>query len=283
MTTLTATRPPILGKRKLDPNAPVIGRLGSLVVRLARTRTEVRAAQALRYKVFYEEMSAKPSAANRLLRRDKDRYDRYCDHLLVIEQSGTSETIVGTYRLLLPENAAAAGGYYSQSEFDLAKVLKVNSGKRFLELGRSCILPEYRSKRTMELLWHGTWSYALTNKIDILFGCASFEGTDPQAFSGSFAMLQQNSMLPDEEDCTSPLKASVSLHGFAEASFDPRRALFALPPLLKGYLRLGAKVASHAVIDRQFGTTDVLVVLKVAEISPRYLSHFKTDASRFAA
>jgi len=280
---MASKKPTLLGKRKLDPKSPVIGKLGSLVVRLARTKAEVRAAQALRYKVFYEEMSAKPSASNRLLRRDKDRYDRYCDHLLVIEQNEGTERIVGTYRLLLPENMRTAGGYYSQGEFDLSKVLGQNPGQRFLELGRSCILPEFRSKRTMELLWHGTWSYALANRIDVLFGCASFEGTDPEAFSGSFAMLQQGSVLDENEDCASVIADSVSLKTYANATFDPRRALFALPPLLKGYLRLGAKVATNAVIDRQFGTTDVLVVLKVAEISPRYLSHFKTDASRFAA
>ncbi|MEL6946330.1 MAG: GNAT family N-acyltransferase [Pseudomonadota bacterium] len=274
---------PPIGRHRLDPAAPVLGRLGSLIVRLARTKSEVRAAQALRYKVFYEEMSAQPSAANRLLKRDKDRYDRYCDHLLVIEQTADGEKIVGTYRLLLPEHAATAGGYYSQSEFDLTKVLAQNPAKRFMELGRSCILPAYRSKRTMELLWHGTWHYALENAVDVLFGCASFAGTDPDAFAGSFALLQQGSTLDDSEDCASVIADAVSLKTYADAPFDPRRALFALPPLLKGYLRLGAQVASHAVIDRQFGTTDVLVVLKVANISPRYLSHFKADASRFAA
>jgi len=269
--------------RTLNPNAPIIGRLGSLVVRLARSKAEIRAAQALRYKVFYEEMAAKPSAAIRALQRDKDHYDRFCDHLLVIEQDGQSEEIVGTYRLLLPENVDAAGGYYSQSEFNLQAVLKENAGKRFLELGRSCILLQHRSKRTMELLWHGTWSYALTNKVDILFGCASFADTNPEHLSASFAMLQQNSALPINEDCEATAVESVSLRDYANTPFDPRKALFTLPPLLKGYLRLGAKIGTHAVIDRQFGTTDVLVVLKVDEISPRYLSHFKTDASRFAA
>ena len=270
--------------RRLDPAAPVLGRLGSLDTRLARNTEEIKLAQQLRYEIFYGEMGAKASEQTRRLKRDKDAYDKFCDHLLVLDkrEDGT-EKLVGTYRLLLDTHANDAGSFYSQGEFDLMPMLEANSNLRFMELGRSCILREYRSRRTMELLWHGNWAYSLANGVDVMFGCASFEGTDPEQFASSFAWLANNVMLDKHESCPSTHKDSLPLDAFADQPFDNRRSLAALPPLLKGYLRLGAKVGSHAVVDHQFGTTDVLVVLKVADINPRYLAHYGVDASRFAA
>lgn len=270
----------------LDPAAPVIGSVGTLITRLARSRAEIRAAQALRYNVFYGELGARPNAANRILKRDKDFYDRYCDHLLVIDTDGGRNRIVGTYRMMRQNQAQRAGGFYSQTEYDLAPLLKQHKDARFLELGRSCILPEYRNKRTMELLWHGTWAHALTHKIDIMFGCASFEGTDPQKFATALSWLGDNAVLEGAENCNAKIADHVKLSEFdgpEGASADLRKAMAQMPPLIKGYLRLGAKIASHAVVDRQFDTTDVLVVLKVDQINPRYLAHFGADASRFAA
>ena len=137
----------------------------------------------------------------------------------------------------------------------------------------------------MELLWHGTWSHALSNQIDIMFGCASFEGTDPNRFADALSWLGKNAALQQQEDCPSVADNFVDLTTLGNAAHQPvelRKAMASLPPLIKGYLRLGAKVASQAVVDQQFGTTDVLVVLKVDEINPRYLSHFGVDASRYA-
>lgn len=270
----------------LDATAPVIGEIGTLQTRLARSRAEIRAAQTLRYNVFYNEMGAKPNPANRLLKRDKDYYDRHCDHLLVIDTEGGKNRIVGTYRMMQQAQAQRAGGYYSQTEYDLSPLMKQHGDARFLELGRSCILPQYRNKRTMELLWHGTWAHAIAHKIDIMFGCASFEGTDPKAFSEALSWLGENAALDSEENCLATIKNHVSLSEFiddAQPPVDLRKAMAQMPPLIKGYLRLGAKIASHAVVDQQFGTTDVLVVLKVDQINPRYLAHFGVDASRFAA
>jgi putative hemolysin len=269
-----------------DPASPVIGAIGPLQTRLARSRAEVRAAQALRYEIFYNQMGGRPSPANRLLKRDKDFYDRYCDHLLVIDTEGGQNRIVGTYRMMRQNQAKQAGGFYSQTEYDLAPLLNQHENARFLELGRSCILPQYRTKRTMELLWHGTWAHAVAHKIDIMFGCASFEGTEPDDFRAAFSWLGENAVLDVEENCRASTIDHVSLTRFTEAGSPPpdlRMAMAKMPPLIKGYLRLGAKISSHAVIDRQFGTTDVLVVLKVDQINPRYLAHFGTDASRFAA
>ena len=271
---------------KLNPNAPVLGTIGSLQTRLARSKAEIRAAQHLRYQVFFNEMGARAKTANKLLKRDKDFYDRYCDHLLVIDTKDGDERIVGTYRMMRQSQAQEAGGFYSQSEYDLAPLLSHHGEARLLELGRSCILPAYRTKRTMELLWHGTWAHAVAHKIDIMFGCASFEGTEPEAFSQALTWLSENAVLDSEENCQPKTSDNVSLSDVASsqtAPVDLRKAMSQMPPLIKGYLRLGARIASHAVVDRQFGTTDVLVVLKVDQINPRYLAHFGVDASRFAA
>ena len=268
-----------------DPDAPLLGELGSLQTRLARNPAEIRSAQKLRYEVFYQEMGASPSDQVRRTRRDYDAFDPHCDHLLVLDAQRDNSVIVGTYRMMRESQAQQAGGFYSQSEYDLAPLINSNADARFLELGRSCILSEYRNRRTMELLWHGTWSHAVTHHIDIMFGCASFDGTDPQEFAECLSWLGQNVVLEDCEDCPAIAAGQISLRNFAGNLSEPvsaRRALSKMPPLIKGYLRLGAQVASSAVIDEQFGTIDILVVLKVAQINPRYLSHFGVDASRFS-
>jgi len=228
-------------------------------------------------------MGARANASSRLLRRDKDAYDRHCDHLLVIDTSQGHQTIVGTYRLMLQSHASRAGGFYSQSEFDLTPLFKSNPKARFLELGRSCIAPAYRDRRTIELLWHGTWCYALAQGIEILFGCASFDGVDPNRFAPALSWLGKNASLDGNENCCASSTNGVPLSSFQAEPASLRQAMSAMPPLIKGYLRVGAKIGSQAVIDYQFGTTDVLVVLKVDQINPRYLAHFGEDASRFAA
>ena len=269
-----------------DPSAPILGSIGPLQTRLARSKSEVRAAQALRYDVFYDEMGGQPNPTNRLLKRDRDAFDRHCDHLLVIDGHEDRSEIVGTYRMMRQDQATNMGGFYSQSEFDLKPLVQANCGARLLELGRSCILPPYRNKRTMELLWHGTWSHAVANKIDIMFGCASFEGTDPKAYAEAFSWLGRHAVLDQREDCRATTDSAINLNRFTSSddnSVNLRQAMASMPPLIKGYLRLGAKISSQAVVDHQFGTTDVLVVLKVNQINPRYLSHFGADASRFAA
>ncbi len=269
-------------KRVLDPAAPLLGKLGVIETRLARTKAEIRSAQSVRYTVFYDELGATAPPAMKILRRDKDSFDRHCDHLLVLDTSNNSKRIVGTYRLLLDDHAESARGFYSESEFDLTPLKAASRGKRLMELGRSCILPDYRSKRVMELLWQGSWAYCVNNNVDIMFGCASFHGTDPEQHSAALSWLAENAALTGE-DCRSTRTDSLKLTELGRFSGNERRALASLPPLLKGYLRLGAKIGSHAVIDKQFGTIDVLVVLKVADINPRYLAHYGADASRFAA
>ena len=267
---------------KHTSEAPVLGRLGNLETRLARSKDEIRAAQGLRYEVFYSEMGATPNETIKLIQRDTDEFDRYCDHLLVVDVSTNPHRIVGTYRVMMQNQAILAGGYYTQKEYNLAPLFAANPSARFLELGRSCVLSDYRNKRTMELLWHGAWSYAVENKIDIMFGCASFPGVDPKDVVESLVWLSENAAMDSHENCESTAISGFSIRELQSDNVNLRAAMSGMPALLKGYLRLGAKIGSHAVIDHQFGTIDVLVVLKVADINPRYLTHFGADASRFS-
>jgi putative hemolysin len=262
--------------------ADVLGRLGTLEVRLARTAADVRRAQRLRFDVFYKEMSAVPAAAVRLARRDIDPYDAVCDHLLVIDHAAGS-SVVGTYRLLRQEMAERQGGFYSAAEFDVAALLARHPEARFLELGRSCVLPAYRNKRTVELLWHGIWSYFLAHRLDVMIGCASLEGTDPDALALPLSFLHHFARAADPWCVEALPQRRVEMNRMPAAAIDRKAALHALPPLIKGYLRLGGRIGDGAVIDRQFGTTDVFIVLPVGAISTRYIGHFGDAAQRHAA
>ncbi|MBS7543580.1 GNAT family N-acetyltransferase [Ancylobacter oerskovii] len=272
------------------PGPESLGRIGSLEVRLARTAADVRRAQRLRYQVFYEEMSALPSAAARLARRDFDGFDAICDHLLVIDHDACRlvrgrrvPTVVGTYRLLRQEIALRHGGFYTAGEFDIAPLLARHPHRRFLELGRSCVLGSYRTKRTVELLWHGIWAYVRQHGIDVMFGCASLEGTDLTALQRPLAFLHHFAP-SDPEWCVRARAGRASAMGtLAKDELDARKALNEVPPLIKGYLRLGAQIGQDAVVDRQFGTTDVLMVLPIERIDPRYLGHFGMNGERYAA
>ena len=280
---------PVLQGLKLQHELErAIGRIGSLEIRLARSSTDILRAQRLRYAVFYEEMAAKPTLANRLLRRDADAYDAYCDHLLVFDHAARSghlkrPKLVGTYRLLRQEIAILYNGFYTASEFDIVPLLARHPGTRFLELGRSCVAPAYRDKRTVELLWHGIWTYVRHHKIDAMFGCASFPGTDPEALAVPLSFLHHNALAPDEWQVKARSERLIPMDSLALTSIDQRAAIASLPPLIKGYLRVGARFGEGAVIDHQFGTTDVLVILPVASIPSRYIEHFGPEAERFAA
>ena len=261
-----------------------LGRIGNLEVRLATRRSEIRRAQRLRYKVFYEEMSAVPTGLAHLSRRDADAYDSLCDHLLVLDHDvlkpaktpfrAPKPKVVGTYRLLRGDVAERHHGFYSEGEYDLAPVLAAQGGRRLLELGRSCVLKPYRGKRTVELLWQGIYAYVLHHRIDALIGCASLEGTDPDRLALPLSFLHHHARAPEAwRACALPERA-VRMDRLSKEAVDPKAALQALPPLIKGYLRLGATFGDGAVVDRQFGTTDVFVALPVERIGARYRGHF---------
>jgi putative hemolysin len=227
-------------------------------------------------------MGAVADLKSMLNQKDMDPYDDYCDHLLVVDTKfpkkkipGTEqkykEKIVGTYRLLLQDVAEKHVGFYSQQEFDVESLIQRHPDKRFLELGRSCVDSAYRDKRTIELLWRGIWWYVREMKVDAMFGCASFEGTDVEQHKQALAFIHDNVMAKDEWQATAHHNCySREDHN----DVDNKVALNSLPTLIKGYMRCGARFGTGAVIDRQFNTIDVLVVLPVSDITPKYREHF---------
>ena len=281
---------PRLARRPTHGLDPVLGRIGSLEVRLATRPKDVKRAQRLRYRVFYEEMNAAPIGLAALKRRDIDEYDAVCDHLLVVDHAAIDAgpfrkprpKVVGTYRLLRQDEADRHFGFYSSGEYDLAPLLDANRGMRLLELGRSCVLKPYRTKRTVELLWHGIWTYVLHHRIDAMIGCASLEGTDPDRLALPLSFLHHFARAPERWRARALPDRYVPMDRIGREAIDPKAALQALPPLVKGYLRVGATFGDGAVVDRQFGTTDVFVVLPVTAIAPRYVGHFGAGADRHA-
>jgi len=270
------------------PRIDTLGRLGSLEVRLATSRDDIKRAQKLRYKVFYRDGTAIADAPTLLARRDKDVFDKFCDHILVIDHDAPptrrgKQPVVGTYRLLRQEIARPHGGFYTDEEFDISALMKHHASMRFLELGRSCVLPPYRTKRTVELLWHGIWTYVRRHRMDVMIGCASLPGTDPNRLALPLSFLHHFAAAPEEWRARAHASRYVEMNRMAKDAIDAKAALRELPPLIKGYLRIGAFIGDGAVIDHQFGTTDVLVVMPVAAIASRYIGHFGQDASRHAA
>ena len=263
---------------------PVLATSHALEVRLAETDTEVEAAQRLRYRVFYEEFSAIPTPQMRSEGRDFDHFDEFCDHLLVVDREALDDEgqpmVVGTYRLMRGDDAARAGGFYTAGEYDIAGMLAaLPPGTRALELGRSCIQKNYRVKPgTMQLLWHGVMSYVARFSIDLMFGCASLQGTEPDALARPLSYLHHFHRMPSEMRVRARPELYVEMNRMPKGIIDVKEALRALPPMIKGYVRAGAMIGDGAVIDRQFGTTDVLIYLPVQEIAPRYKSRFGKSA-----
>jgi putative hemolysin len=262
----------------------VLGRIGDLETRLARTRSEIEAAQKVRFQVFAKEMGARLTPDSMRNLRDIDAYDEVCDHLLVFDRTipgGIEEQIVGTYRILRQEVARAASGFYSTSEFAVSEMLARHPQKRFMELGRSCVLPQYRTRRTVELLWQGNWAYALEHGMDVMFGCASIPGVRPEAHALPLSFMYHNCLATGEWAVSARPELFFNMDLMPREAVDVRGAIAAMPPLLKGYLRLGAVIGNGAVVDHAFGTTDVMVVLPISQISDRYINYYKADASRF--
>lgn len=271
---------PTASDTTLRPASPTcLGTSGSLEVRLAEGPDEVLAAQRLRYRVFYEEMSALPSAEMAETRRDVDRFDAICDHLLVVDRSRPrGQDVVGTYRLLRQQVAEANGGFYSAAEFDIAGLVASHPEHRFLELGRSCVHPDYRNNATIQLLWRGINGYIAANGIGFMFGCGSLAGTDPDALALPLAYLHHEFLAPPELRVRARADLYVPMDRVPRGDINPRAALRALPPLIKAYLRLGGYVGDGAVVDHQFGTTDVFILVPVSRIAERYYSHFGAEA-----
>ncbi|HAJ47149.1 MAG TPA: ornithine--acyl-ACP N-acyltransferase OlsB [Alphaproteobacteria bacterium] len=258
-----------------DAGGALLATYGTLEVRLAQEEAEVLQAQRLRYEVFYKEMSATPSAAMAEAERDFDHFDPICDHLLVID-TAAGHAVVGTYRLLRDTVAAAHGGFYTAGEYDIAPMLNGRPpGFRFLELGRSCVLAKYRTGTTMQLLWRGIVVYLARYNIDLMFGCASLPGTDPKALALPLSFLHHFHLAPEGERVRALPDRYVSMDLMPKDAMQPMEGMKALPPLIKGYVRTGAYVGDGAVVDYEFGTTDVFIYFPVSRVNPRWLAHYR--------
>jgi putative hemolysin len=251
-------------------------RSGSLEVRLAQTLAEIEAAQRLRYEIFYREMSAEPSAAMREAERDFDDFDTVCDHLLVIDHTLPEDSaVVGTYRLIRREMAARRGSFYSSSEFDVGRLMDYPG--EVLELGRACVAAPYRG-RGINLLFRGIANYVSRYSIELMFGCASLPGVDADALAVPLSYLYYYYLAPPALRATALPERYVDMRRVPSGEIDPAAAMFEMPPLLKAYLRLGGFIGDGAVVDPQFRTIDVCVIVKTDLITDKYARHYQPMA-----
>jgi putative hemolysin len=251
---------------------------GTLGVRIATTADEIDAVQALRYRVFYKDMGAVASAEASATERDRDAFDAVADHLLVVDHAigPGPEGVVGTYRLIRAEAAARIGRFYSADEYDISAMIGFPG--RVLELGRSCVHPDYRGRSAMQLLWRGIAAYVFLHEIDLMFGCASLPGTDPDAIATELTYLYHHHLAPPGLRPKALPHRYVDMRRTDPASLDPRRVLAQLPPLVKGYLRLGGFVGDGAVIDHQWNSIDIAVVVKTDLVTDKYYRHYERQS-----
>lgn len=252
--------------------------MGTLAVRLAASEQDIEAAQALRWQIFYQEGDATPSPEMARLGRDFDAFDDVCDHLLVVDTALGSgpEAVVGTYRLIRRPAAARRGGFYSRAEYNIDRMVEWPGN--VLELGRSCVSAPYRGRPLMQLLWRGIAAYVFKHDIELMFGCASMPGVDPDALALPLSYLYHNHMAPDALRVRALPELFVDMNRMPADQIDLREALTVLPPLIKGYMRLGGCVGDGAVIDHQFGTTDVFVIVKTDQVTDKYSQHYSRTA-----
>lgn len=247
----------------------------TVLVRLANGRDEVEAAQRLRYKVFYEEMGATPTEEMKRLGRDINVFDDVADILVVLDTSipEGQDQIVGTYRLLRQEIAEHYGHFYTSDEFNIQPL--IDSADRCLELGRSCVLAPYRTRPVIQKLWEGIAAYVAQYNIGMMFGCASIPGTDVDAVSEQLAYLYHYHLAPASM-CPRALDGVyVDMNLHAKEDLDAKRVFASLPPLIKGYLRLGACIGDGAYVDTQWNSIDVCIVMPTHQVTDKYAKHYE--------
>ncbi|MGE3770709.1 MAG: GNAT family N-acetyltransferase [Bdellovibrionales bacterium] len=253
--------------------------LGTLEVKLASTAAEIDAAQSLRYKVFYEELGAVPTTDMLARKRDYDNMDQYCDHLLVVDNTKTNihDAVVGTYRFIRKQHAAANGSWYSAGEYDISKI--TSQPDNILEVGRSCVHADYRTRYTMTLMWRAIAVYAAQHRIKTIFGCASFNGTDLDAHKNALSYLYYHHLAPPAVRMTCLPEHYNDMRLLPEDQVDVRAAIAELPPLIKGYINVGCFVGDGAYIDWQFNTTDVAIICQTDRLTGRYAEHYKRNTA----
>ncbi len=234
-------------------------------VRLARTAQDREASQRLRYQVFVEELGGDGPLVDHAAGLERDMFDPFCDHLLLVDRK--SDRVAGVYRLLLAENAARAGRFYTSSEYDLAPLLA--TGQRLLELGRSCLHPDFRGGTAMYHMWSALARYVSEHKVDILFGVASFHGTDITKLAAPLSLLHQRHLAPVELRVRALDKSFQNMDLVEKDHLDTKSAMVQIPSLIKAYLRLGGYVGEGAFVDHRFNTTDVCLIMETARMSKR--------------
>ncbi|MEQ8504155.1 MAG: GNAT family N-acyltransferase [Rhodospirillales bacterium] len=264
-----------------ETSRPVDVRARNLEIRLAETPEEIAAAQRLRYDVFFREMGAIPTVDATRHERDADAFDTVCDHLLVIdtERSAPGQPFVcGTYRLMRRSVADAHQGFYSADEYDLTALL--NNPGELVELGRSCVHPDFRTGAVMQLLWRGIAEYLAAYDIKIMFGCGSLSGTDAQALMPALSYLHHFHLAPSDLRPRALDERYVRIDRVPLTRLDQKAARAMLPPLIKGYMRVGGFIGDGAVIDHQFNTTDICVIVPTDHITEKYHRHYKPCGKR---
>ena len=259
----------------------------ALKIRMATSSEEISVAQRLRYLVFHRELGANLSAENYALQIESDRFDSICDHLLVIREGKNESTelsvhdgsVIGTYRLLRQKIALQHEGFCSQSEFDITPLMARKPELNFLELGRSCVLKVERGTAVVELLWQGIWNYVRQHQVDVMIGCASFYGTNVDAHRDALEFLSAHNKATADWSVEAQPGRRIAIKPRAADKHDLKSVMTNLPPLIKGYLRLGCFFGNGAVIDKTFNTIDVLVILPVSQINPRYFAKFGQPTS----
>lgn len=244
-----------------------------LYTRLASSDDDLLAAQRLRYEVFVSELGSDGVDVDHGEKLERDRFDPFFDHLLLIDRDAPASVkggVVGVYRLLRHDQVDDVGQYYSEAEYDLTPLK--TSGRKLLELGRSCLLPEYRGGTGMYLMWNALAEYVQAHDIEILFGVASFHGTDPEALSGPLSLLYHRHLAPDDLRVRAVENAYQSMNLVQKEDLDAKAAMLATPALIKAYLRLGGYVGDGAYIDHEFNTIDVCLILDTTRMNSRQRS-----------
>ena len=243
----------------------------NFTIKIAESNFEIKKAQSLRYKIFFKEKKIKRNNLKSLLQRDYVFYDKISDHLIIIDNNReVKDNVIGTYRLLRGNCAKLYRGFYTEQEFDISNLKKNFSSKDILEVGRSCVHPEYRSGIILKLLWQGISKYIKIYKMKILIGCASFNGTNPSKFKDEFSLLYKSYRLPKSYNVKSLQDNEIS----SGKNIKQSTILNRLPPLIKGYLRAGGMVSENFYIDKEFETIDYCVIILTEKIVSRYQNKF---------
>lgn len=249
---------------------------GHLTLRLAENEADVYAAQRLRYRIFCEEMGAVANVSVQQQKRDFDQFDEACYHLIVIDNNRVGESrVVGTYRLLTRSNMAKVGCFYTETEYDISP-LKASEGE-IMELGRSCVEQQYRTRPVIQMLWQGIGAFVAAKNIKVMFGCASFHGVNVKEHTHALSYLYHYHLAPARL-CPKALPTQyVNMNLMPKEDVVPRAAINVLPPLIKGYLRLNGMVGDGAVIDYAFNTTDVSIIVETEQLKARYAERYMPE------